>query len=363
MSSHMIKNRIINANNKMGGSSFNASKSEMDDHTYIDIQIKYNPDKDIGQNSSYAIYNSTKTEPIINNPSEYHLVIDRFNISGFLLPTYIYLPSEPGTVSLSYLGNIYNANLIFDSRTTITETNDPSYYHIYEYQHYVDMINEAFKQAFSQIPIPPIGSSAPYMTWDTDSQKFTLHAEKAFYDETLAQPIGVYFNDTLYRVFPFFPYFEQTAIFWQFVIRDYRNNTEVIGGNDYLFLKQEAVGISYFNPVKGLVFTSQNIPVKNTYTQINNNVQFQNDSNASSMGILIDFKIDIINSLDQRKQLLYVPQQNYRRLDLYGTLPLRSIDIQIYWTDLFGNINPLRIPKSQDANIKLLFIRKQYIND
>ena len=126
-------------------------------------------------------------------------------------------------------------------------------------------------------------------------------------------------------------------------------------------MKQQAVGTSYWNPAKGLVFTSNAIPVKNTYTQINN--QFQDESNATSLGILIDFKLNIDNSLDQRKQLLYVPQQNYRRLDLYGTTPLRTIDIQIYWADLFGNLYPLRIPRAQEANIKLLFIRKSYIEN
>lgn len=358
----MIKSRVNQAQ-KYGGSSFNATKSESDDHVYIDINMRYNADRDIGQKSSLAVYNSTKTEPIIDNPSEYHLVIDRFYLSGFLIPTYIFLPTEPGEVSFRYGGGTYTAQLVFDPRTNTIPINDPTYYWIYDYQHYLDMLNEALFQAFASIPVPPAGAVAPYMVWDSDAQKFIFYAQKAYYDEALAAPIEVYFNDTIFKIFPFFPYFEESDSFWRLVIRDYKNNTETIGGADYLFLKQQASGVSYWNPAKGLVFTSQSIPVKNTYTQINNKAEFQNDSNATSLGILIDFKLDNINSLDQRKQLLYVPQQNYRRLDLYGTSPLRSIDIQVYWVDLFGNLNPLRIPKGQEANIKLLFIRKQYIED
>lgn len=346
-----------------GGSMNVLTKSEQDDHVYIDINIKYNPGRDVGQNSSLANYSTTKTEPLIMNPSLYHLVIDRFALSGFLIPTYIFVPTEPGRVTLRYLGVDYSADLIFTPRSNTTPLTDDSYYYIYEYQHYLDMLNQAFIDAFALIPVPPVGASAPYMVWDSVAQRFSLYAIELFYKDTVANPIDIFINDTLYRIFPFFPYFEETNVFWQFIVSDQRNNREVIGIVNYLFLKQEASGVGYWNPAKGLVFTSNSIPVKNTYTQINNQLSNQQDSNASSLGILIDFKLDVVNSLDQRKQLLYTPQQNYRRLDLYGASPLRTIDIQIYWVDLFGVLHPLRIPKDQEANIKLLFIRKSYIED
>ena len=336
------------------------TKSEEDDHVYIDINIKYDENKDVGQNSSIATYQSTKTEPLIGNPSEYHLTIDRFNLSGFLIPSYIFNPDEPGAVGLNFGGIGYFADLVWTPRTN-TGVNDPTYYFIYDYQHYLDILNTALTTAFSLIPAPPAGAVAPYVVWDTDSQKFIVYAQKAFYDLSIATPIKIIFDNTVYRLFPFLPYFEETNNLWSLVMNDYKNNTEDIGGVDYLFLKQQAIGTSYWNPAKGILFTSNSIPVKNTYTQINN--QFQDESNATSLGILIDFKLNIDNSLDQRKQLLYVPQQNYRRLDLYGTTPLRTIDIQVYWSDLFGNLYPLRIPKAQEANIKLLFIRKSYIED
>lgn len=343
------------------GGNYYQTRTEEDDHVYIDINIQYNPDQDVGQNSSIATYKSTKTEPLLLNPSEYHLTVDRFNLSGFLIPSYIFNPSSPGTVTLEFGGIKYSSNLVFTSRSSTTPLTDPTYYFIYDYQHYIDLVNLALEAAYALIPAPPAGSSAPYIVWDTDAQKFIVYAKKASYDLSIPNPIKVFFSQEIYRQIPFIPYFEETANSWQLYFQNYGNNEETISGTLYLFLKQEAVGTSYWNPAKGLIFTSNTIPVKNTYTQINNNQQ--DNSNAASLAILVDFKLNIENSLDQRKQLLYVPQQNYRRLDLYGTTPLKSIDINVYWTDVEGTLYPIRIPKGEEANIKLLFIRKSYIND
>lgn len=362
MNSRQIRNQVRGAS--LSYAPYDNQNNDDDDHIYIEVNMKYDPDKDVGQNSSLATYQQTKTEPIIKNPSEYYLFIDRFDISGFLIPIQIFDPLAPGQVALEYLGVKYTANVAFTPRTLTTPITDPTYYYLYDYQHYLDMINTALVAAYALIPGPPAGSIPPYIVWETNAQKFSIFAQSLYYDINIANPIKIFLDDVLVKLFPFIPYFEETAALWQVYVQStYNNRVAVPAGsilpNDQFFeMKQQAVGTSYWNDAKSIVFTSQSIPIKNTFTELNS-IQQQN-SNATTLGIIIDYRLLSDQALDYRKQILYVPSQNYRRLDLYGTTPLRTIDMQVYWTNGQGQLFPLRIPRSQDFNIKLLFQKKTY---
>jgi len=337
---------------------------ETDDHVYIDIDIPFDPSSETTDLSSNAFYRTTKTEPILKNPSMYHLVVDRFTLPGFDLPSYIFDPNDPGTVKLEYNGEIQEVELIWNPISTISPSLD-EYYFAYDYQNWLDMLNTALTTAFNALTTKPAGALIPpYVVWDTDAQKFIVYAEKAYFDDALALPILISVDSAIGKYLRFLPYisFDKAVApakdFFQLVIKDYKNNTETINSVDYLFLKQQSVGIgSAWNPVKSIIFTSSTIPVKNTFTQLNESAS--ETSNANSLGILIDFKLDISNNpLGNRKTLLYVPQQNYRRLDLYGQTPLKQIDVKVFWADNKGKLYPVRINAAESANIKLLFIRK-----
>lgn len=332
------------------------NKIETDDHIYIDVDIPYDPASLSTEESTPASYRATKTEPILKNPSDYHLTVDRFSIPGFLIPSYIFDPANPGTVRLDYLGSSSTQQLVYVPNNQLQPWEE-GYYYLYDFQHWAEMVNTALAAAHAALATAPVGSLPPYIVWDTDAQKFKVYAQKQYYDMAVGH-IEVYFDTPLYSHLPFLPWATSLVQpYWQLLFKDYRNNTESIGGVDYLFLKQQAVGVSYWQPAKSLIFISNTIPVKNTYTEINN-VRPDN-SNSNSLGILIDFKIDALSSLDQRKTLIYVPQQNYRRLDLYGQTPLKTIDISVYWSDITGALHPLRIPSFDAVNIKLLFIKKE----
>jgi hypothetical protein len=339
-------------------------KIENDDHVYIDIDIAFDPSNETTDLSSPAVYSATKTEAILKNPSNYHLVVDRFTLPGFNLPSYIFDPDKPGTVRLSYDGEDQEVELIWNPISTI-DPSLPEYYFAYDYQNWIDMLNLALETAFNNLVSKPAGALiAPYVVWDTDASKFILYAEKAYFDQALALPIKIAVDEGVGEYLRFLPYisFDKAIApakdFFELIIKDYKNNTETINSVDYLFLKQQAIGTgSAWNPVKSIIFTSQSIPVKNTFTQLNESPL--NNSNSNSLGILIDFKLDTSNNaLGNRKTLLYVPQQNYRRLDLYSEIPLRKIDIKVFWSDVKGRLYPVRINAAESANIKLLFIRK-----
>lgn len=339
---------------------------EKDDHVYVDVDIKYNSANDPTGFGRLATYSAVKTEPILTNPSKYHLIVDRFQISASSLPVYIFDPNAPPTITLSYNGVDATQAFVFDYRgvpTTPTLAPDGIYYFVYTIQHFLDMFNVAAAAAFATLAPAIVGSTAPWAVWDGD--RVAIYAQKANYDIDLALPIEVFVNDECAQVFPFIDYVNIAPNDNQIIIADIRNNTEAIGGINHLFMRQQADGAYAFNPIRSLLFTSNTIPVKSSYTNVSNqgaivggSAYVNNNADTNSLGVLIDFKLDTPTPMAQRTILTYTPQQNYRRLDMYGTAPLRSLDVSVFYVDVRGRLYPLRIRRNEEVNIKLLFARK-----
>jgi hypothetical protein len=341
-----------------------------DDHTYVDIQISYDPSKDNG-NGTPAYFSSTFTQSVVDNPSQYHLVIDRWDCNCSQIPSYIFDPNIPGTVTLAYNGTEVSQDLIFIPESPVSGPIPPLkpyrdytvaeliYYYIYTVEYYAELVNTAFTTAHAALIIlePAIAASLPpRLVFNPETQLFALYAEKAFYDKSVALPITVMFDDEIASLLPFFVWRYQGSNKWLLQISDILINTVSYGGVDYLKQQQQSFGCYTFNPSKSIVFTSGTIPIKNTFSQINN--KDPNNSNASSIAILTDFKVDITSAMDQSKQLIYISNDNFRRIDLYGTSPLRTLDLAVYWTDKVGNLLPLNLAEDETLGIKLLFIRK-----
>ena len=94
------------------------------------------------------------------------------------------------------------------------------YYYIYNYKHFIDLINKALKEAFRRLTVsmPTItgisvldATVAPYLDFDPLTNRVILHADQVFYDESWAglsavNVIGIYFNERLYDLFVGLPY-------------------------------------------------------------------------------------------------------------------------------------------------------------
>jgi len=340
---------------------------ESDDHVYVDISIPYDEEKDLEGFGMPAKYNATLTQSIIDNPSLYHLIIDRWQILGSEIPAYVFDTDHPGRVTLEYNGGSAFADLVYVSDHIPPPTPPPlkpfdqytvdelRYFFIFTVQAYLDLVNTALATAFAALPSTPVGSNPPRFVFDGKTQLISLYAEKAFYEKSLALPITIYFDDVIQRLLPFFVWLVYPGDLVRLEVSDQFTNTVTIGGVNYLQMEQQSIGMYAFNPAESIVFTSNSIPIKNTYSNINN--KDPNNSNASNLAILTDFRFDVQTANDQSKKLLFVSNSNFRRIDLFGTSPLRSLDLQIYWTDKAGNLYPIMLAPSEVASIKLLFIK------
>jgi hypothetical protein len=58
----------------------------------------------------------------------------------------------------------------------------------------------------------------------------------------------------------------------------------------------------------------------------------------------------------------YVPSSEYRLIDLFGTSPVNSINVNIFWRNRFGTLIPVTLSSGGSANIKIMFRRKDFNN-
>jgi len=165
------------------------SRSTTSDIIYYNIVMTGNPNIPLTQ----AIYEEIRTQPVIDNPSEYYLSVVRFSIDGdipiFICPV---IPNPlnpldvnytPFAITLSYGGVNYTSNLIYipstdapapQVPTSTTQDVTSTYYYIYYYTTFVQMINNAINTAFSALILANPGLSpnveAPYFQYEPDSR-------------------------------------------------------------------------------------------------------------------------------------------------------------------------------------------------
>jgi hypothetical protein len=95
--------------------------------------------------------------------------------------------------------------------------------------------------------------------------------------------------------------------------------------------------------------------IANTTTSIPVN----NNSNTLAIPILTDYSTEGL----YKNFLYYVPTSEYRRLQLYGSTPLTSIDLQVYWRDRLGALNPFLLTSNTTVTVKMLFEKKSLVTN
>jgi hypothetical protein len=83
-----------------------------------------------------------------------------------------------------------------------------------------------------------------------------------------------------------------------------------------------------------------------------------NGSNSGIEQVITDFQAE--NNI-YKNSCLYIPSGENRYVDLMGTTPLYTIDINMYWKNKFGELFQFRLAAGCAASIKVLFERKELI--
>jgi hypothetical protein len=371
------------------------------DNVYIDIKVSNNGES----NAVLMTYTQQKSEAIVDNPSEYYLSLVRWKVPGANFPILI-MPIVEGqpdpnlsayTVTLETAVDTVQRNLYYTERSFDTPpAQDPlnanprqivsSYYFIYEYQHVLDMVNQALYSAWFNLLGKPVGSEAPYMVYDVADGVFSLVAQLSQYGvDILATPIEnpaipptydadikIFFNSKLQKLFNGLAvkYFDNTTLGRdaQILVADYKNNTWPLQNtlaffpSPYVFIKQQYSSISSWSPVQQILFQTSLIPIQAEYTSVNR-LTLGGTVTApvtnSYKKILTDFEpLEDTTNKDVRQTLQYYPQGPYRLIDLTGTNPLQAVDLFVTWIDVFGNEYYATVPPYEEFTAKLLFVHR-----
>lgn len=337
------------------------------DNVYYDVNISSNNE----QSKSTSNYNVTRTQNILDDPSDYFLSVIRFTIPSYFVPILEFVPQVEGgnngqySVTLQRGGQIQQVFVTYvnDSVETYAE-NPKEYYYMYQYQSFVNLINTALDGAFAALGGNiPVGSAAPVMLFDSPSKTFTM-----YFDETYigANPILVYFNDKLWSLIYGMQHERQnTGIGFTadgrdvlLLVDNYGNNfvdTTFFPLNPpqlYYFLTQEYSTVYNWNPYKRIVLTTGNLPIENEFVKGEEN---------GYRKILTDFSPSN-NVNDERSVYQYFPTSQYRLIDMISNTNLKKINLQVWWQDRNEDLRPIYLPWNSQINIKLGFFNKNLYN-
>ena len=228
------------------------------------------------------------------------------------------------------------------------------YYFIYSYQRLINMINEAFIEAHNNLLVST--GVPPYITFDNEKLSYNLQRS------TYLSTIQIYLSSSISRYLDSFNY-DLTELdngrHLQLIVTDvpsdyYQplNLAPAVPGT-YYRIEQEYSSIYLWNSFQNLVFMSQSLPI------FYENVKSNAEGLVNFAPILTDFAPLFTSPGDSRSNLSYTPLGPYRLIDMNSTVPLRRIDIQVFWRDELDNLYPVQIREGQQVSIKLLFIRKK----
>lgn len=379
----------------------------MFDHEYIDVYaINANS---IDAEPVQVQFTQTRNLPFLYKPEDYYLSVVRFQIDTNTLPVFTCaIQFNQANKDLS----IYSVTLtwtnpvapfqVFNQQTFLTwlpqdlaspqprppsltqnkfQDNSGGYYYSYNYSYFIQLVNNTFATCFTALNAQVIGAglvlptaNAPVFTWNNDANTAVLNADILGYNQTVPNHIDIFMNLPLYQLFNSLPMYIQPLTLG--LGKNFKIDTDNFGNaqvtpfpfylptyNAYQVF-QEQTAVNVWSPISSIVFTSNTLPINSTNVCnpciFVNGVSTNNNGNNSDISqVITDFQID--NNLFKNSCIFY-PQGENRYIDLMGTTPLYTIDINIFWKDKSGALYPFRLAVGCAASVKLMFERKAIVS-
>lgn len=375
------------------------------DNEYIDVMA-------INANNINSLpvpvqFTQTRNLPFLQKPEDYYLSVIRFQIDAQILPVInpfiqfnqanknltIYSTTLSWTNPIAPFQQVNQQTYVVwipqDNSSPIPQSpnatedgfqdNSTGYYYAYNYSYFIQLCNNCFTTCFNALNAQVVGlglvlptTHAPVLTWNVDKNIAVLNADILGYGTT-ASNINIYFNLPMYQLFNSIPAYLDSNV--STIGKNYRIDTNSFGAStvipfpfylptyNVLQIFQEQSSISLWSPISSIVFTSNTLPINSTNicnptVFLNGITTNENGNNGNVQQIITDFQaVDNIF----KNNILYIPSAQYRYIDLMGTTPLYTIDINVFWKNKVGTLIPFRLVAGASASIKILFERKALI--
>lgn len=354
-------------------------------------------------------FNETRNSPFILDPESYYLSIVRFTLDTPSLPVFQpeIVPNQSNrdltiyTVTLSWTNPVAPFQTFNQQQPVIwspqiesspppappsqtsnkLQNNATGYYETLNYQYWIFLVNQTFLTCFANLNAQVTGAGlvlptihAPSLAWDTTNNLAIMTADVAGYNTSNANHIGIYFNPAMFQLFSSFPCFIKSYLtvtagknvqiqplgFGGANIVDFPPSAPVASQYKAYQIVQEYSTVALWTPITSVVFTSNTLPiVPNNISApllfINGQVYNNGGNNSNISQVITDFVSD---TGIYKPNIVYTPTAQYRLVNLVGNTPIYNLDINVFWKDRVGVLQPFRLTSGSTATIKILFQRK-----
>lgn len=360
------------------------------DNLYYDLSI-YN-----ASSSPQSLeFIENRAEKILQNPETYEVSVIRLSCDTAMIPLMIARPQlSPNTdpnkliwsVSMSYMTYTVQQYLTYipqditQTVPVIGNTNiEIPYYFIYQYSHFVRMVNNALSDCWNALKIAAgkdwdstWTNPNAFIDLDPTSGLASATFDELQYDNSLKNPISVFFNSEMHTLFGGFPFILKNfnaPLGCNVMFDIYNNNgTNVFQFQNWngLMCFAEYSTLATWECVQSIALLSNTIPVVpslasvpklitdatlNDYTPSRNN-QFQ----------LFDIQFagePLGNAVKDSGSIAYTATPPYRMMSLNPTSNFKSINLVFVWISKLNNIHQIYLDSNCGATCKLYFKRKK----
>jgi hypothetical protein len=343
----------------------------------------------------------TRNVPFLYDAEKYYMSIIRFSLDTPNLP--VFVPTiqlnQPDinltiyTVCLQWINPLDDTQVytvitpvIFIPQSKIApippapnvtgiQYNGGNYYNIYNYQYFIYLINEAFIVCYNQLKAEVEADGLalpsdyyPVLSWDTYNNTAIMNCDILGYSTNAANYIKIFFNTPLAQLFSSFPVIinsEVPGLNAQLITNSFSDSNVIQyppsnPTYDAIQVFQEFSTVALWSPITAIVFTSNTLPIVSNQVSTpivfnNGNLFGGNGNNSLVNQVITDF---ISNDGVYKPNLVYEPTAQYRWIQLMGSRPLTTFDLQVYWKDKLGMLNPFYLATGSTATVKILFSKK-----
>lgn len=326
---------------------------------YVNTQL-YNPtNRDLP-----ARFQTQFTQNLLpDNPKNWCLSVVRFSVDTTDVPLFIFENDTTYSVTLRQPASGVETQVFLQY---INREPSDSRNVVYNFGHFVEMVNVALDTAFTTIvgtgslTGSSVPTTRPEFVYNPDTGLFSFIVEDD-YQQSNADRIDVYMNYRLAKFLTsfYFEYLDQTV---STAGKDRRvimikDSVNALSGGGFQ-VKQEYEDRIQFYEMKSLVIKSS-LPIRHELAapvQTNQQV-FTGDI---SIDILSDFYPYSDSPSQQRSKMVYSPGV-YRYTDLVGEGNVKDIQYSIFWESISGELFPIFISPHNFCSVKLMFRRREYL--